>query len=116
MKNFVQKGDVINIIAAAALTSGTPIVFGNSLAIPQTDIASGAAGAAAIEGVVTLPIASAKTYSAGDLVDWDLSAMQIDTSAATGDLAGFGIAMTASASGDTMLDVKLLPGAATVHT
>jgi predicted RecA/RadA family phage recombinase len=116
MKNYVQKGDVINITAGADLTSGTAVVFGNSIAIPQCDIADGATGAALIEGVVTLPIASAKTYSAGALVDWDVSANQIDTSAATGDLTGFGIALAASASGDTSLAVKLLPGVATVHS
>lgn len=115
MKNFVQRGDAINIVAAAALVSGIAVVFGNSIAIPQTDIADGDTGAAAVEGVFTLPKASTKTYNAGDLVDWDLSAAQVDTSAATGDLTGFGIAVSAGLNGSTTIDVKLLPGRAAIH-
>lgn len=115
MKNFVQRGDVIDITAGADLTSGTPVVVGNSIAIPQTDIANGSLGSVAIEGVFTLTKASTKTYNIGDLVDWDLSAAQVDTSAATGDLTGFGIAVSAGVNGSTTINVKLLPGKATVH-
>jgi predicted RecA/RadA family phage recombinase len=116
MKNFVQRGDVIDITAGSNLTGGVATVLGNSIAIPVTDIASGAIGAALIEGVVTLPKASAKTYNVGDLVDWDVSASQVDTSAATGDLTGFGIAVTAGVNGSTSIAVKLLPGVAAVHS
>lgn len=116
MKNFAQRGDVIDITAASDLTGGVATVLGNSIAIPVADIADGAVGSVLIEGVVTLPKASAKTYSVGDLVDWDLSAAQVDTSAATGDLTGFGIAVTAGVSGSTSINVKLLPGVGAVHS
>lgn len=116
MKNYVQKGDVINITAAADLKSGVPVIFGASLAIPQTDIASGAVGAAAIEGVFTLPKLSTTVLAAGDLVNWSKSGAQVGASSAAGDLGGFGIALSAAGNGTTSVDVKLLPGKATIHS
>lgn len=115
MKNYIQPGNVIDIVAAAALTSGTAVVFGNSLAIPVTDAAIGDTIAAHIEGVFELPKLSALAYAAGASLRWDVSTAQFSNAlAATGDLEGCAIAIAAAANPSATVLVKLLPGNASV--
>lgn len=117
MKNFVQKGDNITITAAANLTSGTPLIIGHMLAVPEADIASGAIGSVLIEGVVSLPKLSTAVIAVGDLVDWAASAGQVVVAGtAAGDLVGCGIAVSAAGNGSLTVNVKLLPGNATVSS
>ncbi len=111
MDNYHRKGDTINIInATVAYTSGVPDVIGVLLAIPVTDIAIGSDGAAAIDGSFVLPKASATVIAQGALVGWDDVAKQVVATAAIGNLAGFGVALDAAASGATTVNVRLLPG------
>lgn len=115
MKNYIQPGNVIDIVAAAALTSGTPVVFGNSLAIPVTNAAIGDTIAAHIEGVFELPKLSTAVYTAGQSLRWDVSTSKFSTAtAATGDLEGAAIAIAAAANPSDTVLVKLLPGNASV--
>jgi predicted RecA/RadA family phage recombinase len=115
MKNYVQPGNVIDIVAAAVLTSGTAVVFGNSLAIPVSDAAIGDTIAAHIEGVFELPKLSTAVYTAGQSLRWDVSTAQFSTAtAATGDLEGCAIAVAAAGNGTATVMAKLLPGNASV--
>ena len=115
MKNFVQEGDVITVTAAANLTSGTPFILGAMLAIPVTDIASGADGAAAVEGVFELPKLSTAVIAAGAALTWDVSAGQIIiASAAVGDLESCAVAIAAAGNGTATVLAKLTPGVGAV--
>ena len=115
MKNYIQPGIVISILAAAALTSGTPVAVGCLLAVPTGDIANGATGEAQIEGVFELPKLSTADITAGEKLIWDVSAGQfIVASAATGDLDGCAVAIAAAGNGTTTVLAKLLPGNATI--
>lgn len=116
MKNFVQRGDVIDYTAGANIVSGAVVPLQHAIGIAVTDIADGDAGAVAIEGVVEVPKVSGAVFAVGEKLLWDASAGAFDDSAATpatGDIMGAVMAVKAGADGETTAIVKLTPGNAT---
>jgi predicted RecA/RadA family phage recombinase len=116
--NFVQRGDVVNYTAGANIAAGDLVVMGHTIGVALTDIANGATGAVAIEGVFTLPKVSAAVFAVGEKLILDVSATPpaFDDSAATpasGDITGGAVAMVAGANLETTCVVKLTPGNAT---
>lgn len=74
MKNFVQSGDSLSLIPAAAVASGVGYLFGTSLfGVAATDVASGASGSFVTEGVVEIAKTSALAISVGDRLYWDVT-------------------------------------------
>lgn len=113
MKNFVQNGAVIDYTAGADISAGAVVELQHCLGVAVTDIANGATGAVAIEGVFTLPKVSGAVFAVGEKLIWDTSVDAFDDSAAipaTGDLTGAAIAVKAGANGETTCTVKLTPG------
>lgn len=120
MRNEIQRGDIIDYTAAADITSGQVIVMGHTLGVAVTDIANGATGAVAIEGVFEVPKVAAAVFVVGEKLVFDISAAsgagEFDDSAATpatGDITGGAIAVRAGANAETTCYVKLTPGNAT---
>ena len=115
---FVQNGDVVNYTAGADIAAGDLVVMGHTIGVALTDIANGAVGAVAIEGVFTVPKVSAAVFVVGEKLILDVSATPpaFDDSAATpasGDITGGAVAMVAGANLETTCVVKLTPGNAT---
>jgi predicted RecA/RadA family phage recombinase len=115
--NQDQGVDVVDHTAAAAYSSGDPVVLGAagnvSVGIALTDIANGAVGAVAIRGTFNMTKVSGAVIAQGETVNWDASASAVDdnaATAATGDVEDFGIAMEAAGAGVTTIAVQLLPG------
>jgi predicted RecA/RadA family phage recombinase len=119
MKNYVQKGDVLTIVAAAAFTSGQVVAVGNTLGVATTAIASGATGELALSGVFTAPKVSGAVIANGETLTWDASAAAFDDNLATpaaGDITGAAaIAFEAAGNGVTSMKVKFtgVPGTRT---
>lgn len=120
--NSVVDGDVIQWTAGANTVSGQLVKVGPSLlGVALTDIASGATGSVAIEGVFSgINKVSGAVFSKGEKLLWDVSAASgagaFDDSAATGasgDVMGGAIAWEAGTDGQTTCTVKLTPGNAT---
>ena len=116
--NFVQRGDVVNYTAGANIAAGDLVVMGHTIGVALTDIANGATGAVAIEGVFTVPKVSAAVFAVGEKLILDVSATPpaFDDSAATpatGDITGGAVAFAAGGNGETTCVVKLTPGNAT---
>lgn len=94
--NYVQPGDVIDWTnGGTAVSSGDPVVIGSNgdavVGIALVDIANGATGSVATEGVYSVPKVDAAVIAAGELVIWDASAGAFDDNAATpasGDVSG----------------------------
>ncbi|WP_444922803.1 capsid cement protein [Microbulbifer sp. DLAB2-AF] len=116
--NFVQDGRMLNYTnsTSAVITSGQVLAVGAVLGVAMDDIAVGASGVIAIEGVFTVPKVSGAEISQGETLTWDISAVAFDDSAATaatGDITG-PAAFAAEAAGDgvTSLAVKFtgVPG------
>ncbi len=115
---FVQRGDVVNYTAGANIAAGDVVVMGHTIGVALTDIANGATGAVAIEGVFTVPKVSAAVFAQGEKLIFDVSATPpaFDDSAATpatGDITGGAVAFAAGGNGETTCVVKLTPGNAT---
>lgn len=117
MRNEIQRGDVIDYTAGANILSGAVVTLKHALGVAVTDIANGATGAVAVEGVFELPKVTASAIAAGEKLLWDLSALKFDNSAATpatGDIMGGAIAVKAGINGDTTVLAKLTPGNTTL--
>lgn len=115
-RNFVNQGDTIDVVATAAVTSGTPIAVGALAAIPLTTAPIGATFAARVEGVFTVPKATGNAFTVGARVNFRPSTNSFTLAAAVaGDLIGAGIAVQAAAAGDTTATVRLSPGVATIQ-
>ena len=108
--NFVQDGNVISFTASAATTSGQVVVVGSLVGISQTDVANGATGQLAIEGVFDVPAATA-AITVGAPVYWDADGNPVGGTAGSG-------AATATATDNTLMGYAIVgkgAGAGTVR-
>ncbi|MCM0751519.1 hypothetical protein DEA98_09940 [Brucella pseudogrignonensis] len=65
MRNFIQPGNVITIVAAAAVASGSLVVAGKIFGIAATSAANGEEFELALGGVYELPKTSAQAWAVG---------------------------------------------------
>jgi len=117
-KNYVSDGNVINWTngTGSAVSSGDVVATGHCIGVALVDIADGATGSVAVEGVFTVPKVSAAVFTQGEKLIWDASASAFDDSAATpatGDITGGAVAWIAGANTETTCTVKPTPGNAT---
>jgi len=120
-RNQVMSGSVLEWSNAtgSAISSGDVVVIGNILGVAQVDIADGASGAVSVDGVFTVPKATAAVIAQGEPLTWDVSAGNFDDAAATpetGDLTGpCAVAAEAAGAGVTTLAVRFtgVPGTVT---
>lgn len=98
-KNYIQEGRVIPFTAGADIVSGQVVVVGSLVGVSMTDVANGAAGQMAIEGVYDIPAATA-AISAGAKVYWDTDGDPVGGTAETG-------AATATATDNTLMGYAL---------
>lgn len=103
MKNFVQKGEMVDVVGpTGGLLSGDPCVFGVLPGIAVGDIAAGAKGVIATRGIFNLSVkavdASANSAVAfGNRIYMDSGELNKD---ATNGVS-FGVALGAVAAGET---------------
>jgi predicted RecA/RadA family phage recombinase len=78
MKNFVQNGKQLDVIASAAYKSGELVIEGNLVGVAVADIASGETGAIATEGVYALEKEAAAALIQGDKAYYDAATKKLD--------------------------------------
>ena len=98
MKTYIQRGEVIDWTndSGSAVVSDEVVVIGDIVGVATVDIAVNAVGAVRIEGVVEIAKVDAAVIAAGEHVDWDVSASEVDDESATsasGDVPDFAIAV-----------------------
>ncbi len=108
MKNFVQKGDVINVAAPYALTSGQGALVGTLFGVAATDAANGASVELVRQGVFDITALTADTGAAGTKMYWDNTNKRLTTTVGSNVLVG--CLVTAKGGSDTTARV-LLDGA-----
>lgn len=118
MDNHVSSGNTLPWAngTGSAVSAGAVVAIGHCIGIAVEDIANGATGSVALEGVFTVPKVSAAVFTQGEKLIWDASASAFDDSAATpatGDITGGAVAWIAGANTETTCTVKLTPGNAT---
>lgn len=118
--NKQQEGDVITWTndTGSNVAAGGIAVIKHMIGVALVDIANGASGAVALEGVFSnIPKVTAAVFVVGEKLIWDASAGKFDDSAATpatGDITGACVAWVAGTSSDTTCTIKLTPGNATL--
>lgn len=104
MKNYVQRGDVIEVTAAAAVSSGDFYAVGQIGGVAQTDAAIGEKVQLAVVGVFDLTKVSTEVWAVGDAIYWDDLGSQM-TNVANG--LQVGVATAAAANPSTTGEVRL---------
>lgn len=107
MKNFVQDGDVLDLILTADVASGGVTVQGSIVGIAQKAGKIGEKVPHKTTGVFDLPYGVATAVAAGDKVYWDGS--KVTKTVGSNTLIGH--ATEARASGAAFARVRLIPAA-----
>ena len=108
MKNYVQDGKYLDFTAAADVDSGELVQVGSLHGVAVTDVANGANGALAMEGVFTLPKltgAAGDACTAGGPVYFSSGSVSGSDSSGTRKLVGY--ALVAAAQAVTTVQVRL---------
>ncbi len=104
MKNYVQPGDTVTVVAPVAVNSGDGVLVGTLFGVALSAAAIGANVEMVTEGVVDLPKA-AVAVTQGGRVYWDNTAKNVTTTAGANTLIG--CAIVAAAVGDGIVRVRL---------
>lgn len=108
MKNYVQPGNTVTLIAPYAVLSGEGALVGSLFGVATGDVANAVEGEFALDGVFKL----AKATGAGTAIAqgakayWDNAAKKVTGVASGNTHIGYGI--VASIDGDVVATVKLL--------
>ncbi len=115
--NYVQRGDAIDVVAAAAMTSGVAVAVGGMVGVPQIDGAIGETVPCGVKGVYILPLlAGGSALAVGTVVNFDAATASItgEVRAVSGDINGCGVvACNGSQATDSHIEVLLTPGTGT---
>ena len=104
MKNYIQPGDVVTLVAPAAIDAGEPIANGVLVGVAITDAANGAEVECATRGVFELSKTSAQAWTLGAAI-YLIPSTRLVTTATTADNVLIG---TAAAVADNPSDTGLV--------
>lgn len=104
MKNYIQPGDTVTVVAAADTLSGQGVRAGLLFGVASGDALTGQPVEIVTRGVFTLPKATGTAWTVGVALYWNGTACT--TAAGTGNLF-IGVPLLAQASGDTAGTVRL---------
>ena len=109
MKNFLQPGNVLDLIApTGGVVSGKPVLEGTSiLAVPQATVAQTLVYAGVVEGVFTLDKLSSDNFVVGAKVNWNDSTKEFQLATSTLDNAA--TVVEAAAGSTTSAKLRLTP-------
>ena len=107
MKNFVQRGEIITLVAPYDVAAGAGLLVGAIFGVATSPALSGATVEAAVSGVFELPKTSAQAWTVGAKVYWDDTNKRCTTVATDNTLIGVAVEAVASGAGDTIGRVRL---------
>lgn len=99
MKNFVQRGDAVTVVAPSNVTSGQMILIGDLVGVCLSDAASGALVNIQTEGVVIARKATG-TINPGVRVFWDNTAGRVTTTTTSNRCIGWHVGTVANTGAD----------------
>lgn len=106
MRNYVQEGEALTLLAPYDVLSGDGLLVGSIFGVACGDALSGATVVAATEGVFSLTKVSAQAWAVGDKIYWDNGAKKTTTVSSGNTLIGTAVAIAAnpSATGQVRLN------------
>ena len=108
MKNFVQTGDTVSLLAPYAVTSGQGFLIGSIFAVASSDAANGAPVEGVTEGIFNLVALNTDTATVGQKAYWDNTAKNITSVLTANQLVGVFYAVKTNPS---LIATVLLDGA-----
>lgn len=96
MKNYIQPGDTVNLLAPYDVASGAGLLAGTLFGVASGAALSGAEVEAKTTGVFTLPKLSAQAWTVGAAVFWDDSNKRCTTVSTDNTLIGKALAIAAN--------------------
>jgi predicted RecA/RadA family phage recombinase len=105
MKNFVHRGDVIDVVAGGTISAGDFIVSGRLCGVAACDAESGDTYALHRVGVFTLPKTTSEAWTLGQQLYWNSSTSKLTTDSSKGIVAA--VAAAAADSADTTGDALI---------
>lgn len=105
MKNYVQKGDTVTVIAPTDVASGDGVLVGSLFGIATSSALAGAEVEIQTVGVNTMAKVPAQAWAQGAPVYWDNAAKNVTTTA--GSNTKIGVAILAAANPSTVGTVRL---------
>ncbi len=107
MKNFIQKGDHLDLTAPADVKSGDLVFVGSIFGVAVIDALAGKPMTLATTGVFELPKVAAEALTAGERVYFDDADGLVTGDDATGANALIGVAVQAAANPSSTAFVRL---------
>ena len=107
MKNFVQPGNIIDVLAPADVLSGEGVRIGSLFGIAITNALSGEKLSITVEGVVETAKLTSDVMTVGAKVNWNNSNAEVQL--ATSTLDGVGTIVEDAGNGATVVKIKLTP-------
>lgn len=98
MKNYVQDGDTLDLLAPYDVLSGAGFKVGSIIAIAVADALSGAAVQGVTEGVYDVKKTSAQAWTVGAKIYWDDTAKEFTSVSTSNTLVGAATAIAANPS------------------
>lgn len=105
MKNFIARGEALEITAGAQIASGQGVVVNGLFGVAAGSIANGARGIINLTGIYRLPKVGSQAWQVGQRVFWNGTAATNVGSA--GIYIGTVAAAVGSGAGETAGDVRL---------
>lgn len=105
MKNFVQNGVVLSLLAAAAVNAGDGLLVGKIFGVAVSNVAAGASGEFQTVGVFELPALAADVAAQGAILYWDAVNKRLTVTAAGNTRVG--VAVVAKAANAATATIKI---------
>ena len=107
MKNFVQPGNTITLIAPYAVASGDGLLVGSIFGVAAGTAALGESVEAALTGVFDITKIGSQAWTAGARIYWDDTNKRATNVATSNTLIGVATEAVAGGAGDTIGRVRL---------
>jgi predicted RecA/RadA family phage recombinase len=106
MKNYLQAGAVLSLLAPYAVAAGVGCKVGSIIGVTTAAAGNGAAVDLAVVGVFEVAKVSAQAWTVGLAIYWDDSAKLFTSTASTNTLAGVAVAAAANPTATGVVSVR----------
>jgi predicted RecA/RadA family phage recombinase len=107
MKNYVQKGDVIPVVAGVGgIASGDVVKVGSLIGVAVTSAAQNETASVSLTGVCEVKKKTTDVITQGEPLYWDATNAEMTETASGNTLAGY--AWAGAGNGVTKVQIKLL--------
>ena len=105
MKNYIQEGETMNFTAGATVVAGQMVLVGGTVGVAVNDVANGAVGVIATQGVFEVAKEGSDVVAQGVILYYNATNGTATVTVGSNKVIGY--AWTAALSTDTLVQVRL---------